>query len=76
MKTKTNVEVHDGLVIQSGLPLNNQKEMKNIIEEIYQIIETIRNQDLASAREWKACPWVAKLVGADRNNPEAVNPND
>jgi hypothetical protein len=75
MKTKTNVEVPDRLVIKSELGLNNQKEMKNIIVEICQIIEVIRNQDLAPAREWKACPWFAKLVGADRVNPVAVNPN-
>lgn len=74
METKTNVEVHDHLVIKSGLGLNNQKEIKNLIEEIYQIIEVIRNQDITPVREWKACPWFAKMVGADRNNPEAVNP--
>jgi hypothetical protein len=74
MKAKTNVEVPDRLVIQSGLGLNKQKDIENFIQEINQIIEAVRNQDIASARAWKACPWFEKIVGAGRNNPETVNP--
>lgn len=74
MNTKTNVKVPDRLVLESGLGLNNQKEIRNLIEEICQIIEALRNQDITLAREWKACPWFEKIVGAERFNPEAVNP--
>jgi hypothetical protein len=56
------------------LGLNKQKDIKNFIQEINQIIEAVRNQDIEPARAWKACPWFEKIVGAEQNNPAAANP--
>ncbi|MBE0660906.1 MAG: hypothetical protein IH597_00415 [Bacteroidales bacterium] len=68
--TRSAASQNSGMQDQSK---KDQKERICIVEKIQEFLEMVRNQVQAPTRVWEACPWLTKVVGADRQNPQVKN---
>jgi hypothetical protein len=51
----------------------DQKDQICIVERIQDFLEEVRSQVQAPSRMWDACPWFAKLVGVEKQDPQVKN---
>jgi len=73
-KNNTRMSTNKSLIAASQKPgKKDQKEQICIVEKIQEFLEMVRSQVQAPARICGACPWLIKVVGAERQKPQVKN---